>query len=160
MSSPEDRSPISRSNVSRSSSIVGEKSRSRSNLKKDISIDEGDALKKISEEVLQSYILLKNGRCFFFTCLCVCVCVCVVFVIKADEKLKKEKRKTDEARRYLHLKRHQEQAEFSDEETESTVHSKPEATSTPVSHRPAVVGVKGDVLINVSINLFYCLDKY
>ena len=52
-SCPEEKSPpISRSNVSRSSSIVGEKSRSRSNLKKDISIDEGDALKKISEEVL------------------------------------------------------------------------------------------------------------
>ncbi len=51
MSSPEDRSPISRNNVSRSGSIIGEKSRSRSNLKKDISIDEGDALKKISEMV-------------------------------------------------------------------------------------------------------------
>lgn len=38
--------------LSRSGSLSMDKSRSRSYLTKDISIDEGDALKKISEEVL------------------------------------------------------------------------------------------------------------
>lgn len=55
MSSPEE--GISYLNVSpqrklgRSTSLIGDKSRSRSFLTKDISMDEGDALKKISQEV-------------------------------------------------------------------------------------------------------------
>ncbi len=65
----------------------------------------------------------------------------VIHSMKADEKFKNEKRKTDEARKYLHQKRHQEQAKFSDEETES---SKPEATSTPVSQR-LLTTIKSDV---------------
>ena len=59
MSSPEEGSPylaggggspVSRG-ISRSGSLTMDKSRSRSYLTKDISLDEGDVLKKISEEV-------------------------------------------------------------------------------------------------------------
>ena len=56
MSSPEDYSPSPlRTSLSRTASIGGDKSRSRSMLTKDMSIDEGDALKKISEEVEINY---------------------------------------------------------------------------------------------------------
>lgn len=105
MSSPEDYSPSPlRTSLSRTASIGGDKSRSRSMLTKDMSIDEGDALKKISEE--------------------------------ADEKLRNEKKKSDEAKKYWHQKRHQEQAKFSDEEIETTPtrikQDEVTATSTPL----------------------------
>ncbi len=64
---------------------------------------------------------------------------------QADEKLKKEKRKTDEARRYLHQKRDEEQAQFSDEDTDPVSH-KPDATSTPINTR-ILPSVKEDVRI-------------
>lgn len=130
--------------MSRSGSIAGEKSRSRVNLKKDISMDEGDALKKISEEVcmLVGIILIHNGYWF----------------LKADKKLHAEKRKTDEARKYLHQKRHQEQAKFSDEETEvapAQSSSRPEATSTPVANRKGDVRIWPHPFINCNYS-YYC----
>jgi hypothetical protein len=64
MSSPEEGSSYlgsgspSNRGLSRSGSVSMEKSRSRSYLTKDISVDEGDVLKKISEEVTHIHVCI------------------------------------------------------------------------------------------------------